>query len=61
LRVIILMYMREPRKNEDLPAIRIPAGVGLSLAISLILTIYLGVWPGQVLDYAVKSAQQMLR
>jgi NADH-quinone oxidoreductase subunit N len=59
LRVIILMYMREPR--EELPAIRIPAGVGVSLAISLILTIYLGVLPGRVLDYAVKSAQQMLR
>jgi NADH-quinone oxidoreductase subunit N len=59
LRVIVLMYMREPR--EELPTIKIPAGVGASLAISLILTIYLGVMPGRVLDFAVKSAQQMLR
>lgn len=59
LRVIVYMYMRDPR--EGVPATRIPAGLGVSLAISLIATIYLGVVPGRVLNYALSAAQQMLR
>jgi len=35
--------------------------VGISLAVSLAATIYLGIIPGRVLDYAVRSAQQMLQ
>jgi NADH-quinone oxidoreductase subunit N len=59
LRVIVLMYMREPR--AEVPTMKIPAGVGVSLAIALVLTIYLGVVPGRVLEYAVRSAEQMLK
>jgi NADH-quinone oxidoreductase subunit N len=59
LRVIVAMYMKEPR--ESVPATRIPMGVGISLALTLIATIYLGVVPGHVLDYAVRSAQGMLK
>ena len=59
LRVIVVMYMQDPR--EDVPSMKIPAGLGISLAISLIVTIYLGVVPGRVLGYAIRSAQQMLR
>jgi NADH-quinone oxidoreductase subunit N len=59
LRVIVFMYMREAR--EAVPVIKIPAGLGISLALSLIVTIYLGVLPGHVLDYALRSAQQMLK
>jgi NADH-quinone oxidoreductase subunit N len=59
LRVIVYMYMREPR--EGVPVTRIPAGLGFSLAIALIATIYLGVLPGRVLDFALKSAQEMLK
>lgn len=62
LRIIVLMYMREPREGmADTPVDRISAGLGISLAVSLIMTIYLGVMPGRVLDYTVKSAQQMLK
>ncbi len=62
LRVIVAMYMREPREGmADTPVARIPVGLGISLAVSLIVTIYLGVLPGRVLDYAVIAAQQMLR
>jgi len=43
------------------PVARIPAGLGVALAISLIATIYLGVLPGRVLDYASKSAAQLIR
>jgi NADH-quinone oxidoreductase subunit N len=59
LRVIVCMYMREPR--EGVTTTRIPFGLGFSLAVSLIATIYLGVVPGRVLDYAINAAQGMLR
>jgi NADH-quinone oxidoreductase subunit N len=59
LRIVVAMYMQEPRESR--PVAAIPAGVGISLTFSLAATIYLGVIPGRVLDYAVRSAQQMLR
>ena len=59
LRVIVYMYMRDER--TEAPVARIPAGLGVGLAISLIATIYLGVLPGRVLDYAIQSAQDLLK
>ena len=59
LRVIIYMYMRDERTEAPVP--RIPASLGVGLAISLIATIYLGVLPGRVLDYAIASAQDLLK
>lgn len=58
LRVIVVMYMREPRKQ--VPVSKVPLGLGVSLALSLIVTIYLGVLPNQVLYYAHRSAQDLL-
>jgi len=59
LRVIVYMYMRDER--GEVPVARIPAGLGIGLAISLIATIYLGVLPGRVLDYAMQSAQDLMK
>jgi len=59
LRVIVYMYMRDER--GEIPVARIPAGLGIGLAISLIATIYLGVLPGRVLDYAMQSAQDLMK
>lgn len=53
LRIIVVMYMREPR--EDAPVPPIPAALGLALGLSLAVTIYLGVLPGRVLEYAGRS------
>ena len=53
LRVIVFMYMREPR--EEVPVAPIPAALGLALGLSMALTIYLGVQPTRVLDYARQS------
>lgn len=50
LRIIVVMYMREPR--EEVPVAPIPAGLGIALGLSLAVTIYLGVLPGRVLEYA---------
>jgi len=59
LRVIVYMYMRDER--VEAPVAPIPAGLGVALAISLIATIYLGVLPGRILDYAMTGAQDLLK
>jgi NADH-quinone oxidoreductase subunit N len=59
LRVIVMMYMREPRK--EVPVTRIPAALGLALAISVIATIYLGMLPNRILRYTLDSAQALIR
>jgi NADH-quinone oxidoreductase subunit N len=53
LRIIVVMYMREAR--EDAPVAPVPAGLGLALGLSLAATIYLGVLPNRVLEYASRS------
>jgi NADH-quinone oxidoreductase subunit N len=59
LRLIVVMYMREAR--EEVPLQSIPLGLGTALAISLAATIYLGVLPGRVLDYAARTAAEWVR
>jgi NADH-quinone oxidoreductase subunit N len=59
LRVIVYMYMRDQRMEA--PVSPIPAGLGFGLAISLIATIYLGVLPNRVLDYALRGAQDLMK
>ena len=59
LRIIVYMYMRDER--VEVPVARIPAGLGIGLAISLVATIYLGVLPGRVLQYAMQSAQDLIK
>jgi NADH-quinone oxidoreductase subunit N len=59
LRVIVVMYMREPKSTDSVPAIR-PA-LGVALAVSLLGTIYLGVLPERVLAFALQSAKDLLR
>jgi NADH-quinone oxidoreductase subunit N len=59
LRIIVVMYMREPR--EDVPLPRIPLGLGTALAASLAATIYFGVLPGHVLEYASQSVADLVR
>jgi NADH-quinone oxidoreductase subunit N len=59
LRIIVVMYMREGR--EEVPVTKIPLALGSALVVSLAATIYLGVLPGGVLDYALQSANQLLQ
>ncbi len=59
LRVIVVMYMREPQEAAAVTPVS-PA-LGIALAVSLVATIYLGVLPGRVLDFAQSSAQQILK
>ncbi|MGO9862873.1 MAG: NADH-quinone oxidoreductase subunit N [Terriglobales bacterium] len=58
LRIIVLMYMREPR--GDVPVTRVPVATGIAITVCVLLTLYLGVLPGPVLDYAARSAHQLI-
>lgn len=58
LRIIVTMYMREGRK--EVPVTPVPFGLGLALAISLVATLYLGLLPDRILQYAQHSAQNLL-
>ena len=59
LRIIVMMYMREAR--EDVAAIPVSPTLGGALAISVTATLYLGLLPGRVLEYAARSAAELLR
>ena len=59
LRLVVLIYMREPK--EETPLGPIPAALGVALAVSLIATLYLGLLPGRVLDYASRSVAELTR
>ena len=48
LRIIVMMYMREPRGEVPVTP------------VCVLLTLYLGVLPGRVLDYAAHSARQLV-
>ncbi|HXA05560.1 MAG TPA: NADH-quinone oxidoreductase subunit N [Bryobacteraceae bacterium] len=58
LRIIVMMYMREPR--GEVPVSPVPAAAGLAIAVCVLATLYLGVLPGPVLDYAAQGAHQLL-
>jgi len=58
LRIIVMMYMREPRKAA--PVTPVPFGLGVALAVSVVATIYLVTLPNRVLQYARDSAQTLL-
>jgi NADH-quinone oxidoreductase subunit N len=57
LRIIVVMYMREARK--PVPVSRIPFGLGLALAVSIAATLYLGILPDRILQYAQQSAAEL--
>jgi NADH-quinone oxidoreductase subunit N len=49
LRLIVRMYMFEPRTTEPAPPVRF--GMGMAIAISFIATLWLGVLPNVILQY----------
>ena len=58
LRVMVVMYMREARK--PVPVTPVPLGLGVALGVSIVATIYLGILPNRVLQYAQQSVQDVL-
>jgi NADH-quinone oxidoreductase subunit N len=59
LRIIVMMYMREPR--GEVPVTAAPPAAALAIAVCVIATLYLGVFPGRVLDFTTQAAQQIVR
>src|SRR5580692_4326491 len=58
LRIIVMMYMRESRR--DVPVTRVPIPLGVALATCLAATLYLGLFPNSVLQYSQESAWQLV-
>lgn len=58
LRIIVMMYMKEPR--GEIAVARIPLSLAAALTISVAVTLYLGIVPGRVLEFASSGAHQML-
>jgi NADH:ubiquinone oxidoreductase subunit 2 (subunit N) len=60
LRLIVVMYMREPGEAPaQVP--RLPWSMATAVALCAAATLYLGIWPNRVLEYALRGAQQLLR
>ena len=59
LRIIVVMYMREAKEEE--PVSPVSPGLGTALAISVVATLYLGILPGRILEYASRCAADLLR
>jgi NADH-quinone oxidoreductase subunit N len=58
LRIIVMMYMREARK--EVPTTPIPFGLGVALGASILATLYLGILPDRVLQNAQESSRSLL-
>ncbi len=54
LRIIVVMYMREPQRQW--PPLPIPSAVALVLVLTAAGTIYLGLFPNQVMGFATQAA-----
>jgi NADH-quinone oxidoreductase subunit N len=59
LRIIVMMYMREPR--GEVPVRKVTFSSGLAIAVCILATLYLGVFPGRVLNFTTDSAAQLVR
>ncbi len=59
LRIIVMMYMRESRR--EVPVRPVPFAMGVALVTCMIATLYLGIFPGSVLRYAQDSARELVR
>ena len=59
LRIIVMMYMRESRR--DVPVTPVPWGLGVALALSVAATLYLGILPDRILQFTRQSALEVVQ
>jgi NADH-quinone oxidoreductase subunit N len=59
LRLIVVMYMRDARDEAAVP-LAVPFALAIAVLISTVATLWLGILPGSVLDYARQSAADLL-
>ena len=58
LRLIVVMYMRDSK--EPMPVLPVPVSLGVAVVLSAAATLYMGVLPQPILDYATSSANDLL-
>jgi NADH-quinone oxidoreductase subunit N len=59
LRIIVMMYMRESRKET--PVTPAPFALRVAMATCMVATLYLGIFPDGVLQYAQDSAEKLVQ
>jgi NADH-quinone oxidoreductase subunit N len=59
LRLIVVMYMREP--HEEIPLLPVSYPLGIAIGLALAATLYLGVLPNRVLGYVQESGKQLVQ
>ncbi len=57
LRILVVMYMREP--NQDWPPLRMPWAVTAVLLATAAATLYLGLLPSRVVSFAASAAMSL--
>ena len=60
LRLVVAMYMYEPEPGEERLQLRAAPGLTAALVLTAIITLWLGLKPGSVLDYANRGALRLL-
>src|SRR4051812_5439458 len=55
LRLIVVMYMRDPSKEAAPAVVGFPFAVNLVLAITAIGTVYFGLFPNRILNFVLQS------
>jgi NADH-quinone oxidoreductase subunit N len=52
LRITVSLYMADPDEAPAAPRLAIPVGAGVALALCLVVTLLVGVWPGSIAEVA---------
>jgi len=60
LRLIVVMYMYEPQTGEETLKLHAAPGLVAALVLTALITVWLGVKPGAVIDYANRGALRLL-
>jgi NADH-quinone oxidoreductase subunit N len=55
IRLIVVMYMREPSAEATPAVVGFPLSVNLVLAITALGTIYFGIFPNRILDFVLQT------
>ena len=59
LRVLVVMYMREPDPEKEIAAVPVPWAVATVMLVSAAGTLYLGLFPARVMAFAAQAASSL--